>query len=168
MDTVSKTIRSWNMSRIRSRDTGPERMVRSILHRAGFRFRKSTGRRLFGSPDIVLPKYRVVVFVHGCFWHRHKGCRLAYEPKSRTAFWKAKFAANTTRDAKVSRQLKRCGWRVIVVWECELDNPDCVTRRVFRVIGRGRCWCGGVIQASMRPGGFGQIRECGYVSGVSS
>ncbi len=136
MDTISKAIRSWNMSRIKSRDTGPERLVRSILHRAGFRFRKSTGRRLFGTPDIVLPKYRAVVFVHGCFWHRHKACHLAYEPKTRSAFWKAKFAANVKRDAKVRRKLRQSGWRVIVVWECELDDPDCVTKRVLEAIRR--------------------------------
>src|SRR5579862_5549375 len=110
MDSLSKERRSWNMSRIRSRDTKPERAVRSMLHRLGFRFRLASGRRIFGRPDIVLPKYRTVVFVHGCFWHRHRGCPFAYTPRSRLEFWMRKFDANIARDSTVTRQLRREGW----------------------------------------------------------
>jgi len=106
------------MSRIRGRDTAPERLVRSTLHRAGYRFRLHR-KDLPGRPDIVLPKYRTVVFVHGCFWHRHSRCRFAYTPKSRVAFWNAKFAANVERDRHNVRELKRLGWRVVTVWECQ-------------------------------------------------
>ncbi len=124
MDTISKPHRSWNMSRIRSRDTKPEQAVRSVLHRLGFRFRNDSGRRIAGRPDVVLPKYRTVIFVHGCFWHRHARCRFAYTPKSRKDFWSKKFGNNQRRDAIVKRRLKREGWRVIVIWECEITRTD--------------------------------------------
>src|SRR5579871_5449972 len=113
MDRLSSKHRSWNMSRIKSRDTAPELSVRSILHRLGYRFRKSSGTRLPGKPDIVLPKHRTVVFVHGCFWHRHKRCSLAYTPKSRVKFWQSKFGANVIRDRKVGRQLRQAGWAIV-------------------------------------------------------
>lgn len=118
-DILSPERRSWNMSRIRGSDTHPERTVRSLLHRAGYRFRLK-GRKLPGRPDVVLPKHRTVVFVHGCFWHRHQGCRFAYTPKSNVESWQAKFAANLARDQRVSTLLRRDGWRVFTVWECEL------------------------------------------------
>lgn len=121
-DRLSRERRSWNMSRIRDRDTEPERLVRSALHRAGYRFRLHC-RDLPGRPDIVLPRYRTVVFVHGCFWHRHCGCRLAYAPKSRTAFWQAKFRSNVERDRRNARELRLLGWKVVTVWECEADRP---------------------------------------------
>lgn len=121
VDSLSRARRSWNMSRIRSKDTGPERVVRSVLHRMGYRF--SLRRRdLPGKPDIVLPRYRTVVFVHGCFWHRHRGCRLAYTPKSRQTFWLKKFSDNVTRDRRVAAQLRKTGWHVVVIWECEMAN----------------------------------------------
>lgn len=132
MDTLSKQHRSWNMSRIQSRDTGPECSVRSILHGLGFRFRKSSGTRLPGKPDIVLTRHRTVVLVHGCFWHRHKGCRMAYTPKSRVAFWQRKFEANVRRDRKVRRLLRQAGWRIMTVWECELGDIERLTRRLQR------------------------------------
>ncbi len=122
MDRLTKEHRSWNMSRIRSRDTKPEQVVRSVLHQLGFRFRKDTGNRIFGKPDVVLPKYRTVVFVHGCFWHRHARCRFAYTPKSRVEFWNAKFAANRKRDGVVKRRLSRDGWNIVVVWECDVTR----------------------------------------------
>ena len=129
-DRLTPEHRSWNMSRIRNRDTAPEKIVRSLLHRMGYRFRLHR-RDLPGSPDIVLPKYRTVIFVHGCFWHRHKGCKFAYMPKSRPEFWQNKFDTNVERDRRVKRELKKLGWRVIVIWECEaavksapLDAPD--------------------------------------------
>lgn len=121
-DRLTPERRSWNMSRINSRDTGPEMQVRSILHRAGYRFRLHR-KDLPGRPDIVLPKYRTVVFVHGCFWHRHPGCRFTYTPKSRVAFWNDKFCANVERDRRNARTLRALGWRVITVWECQAGSP---------------------------------------------
>jgi DNA mismatch endonuclease (patch repair protein) len=119
MDRLTKEHRSWNMSQIRSADTGPELAVRSALHRLGFRFRLMSGRSLPGRPDIVLPKHRTIVFVHGCFWHRHAGCRMAYTPKSRIEFWTGKFAGNVTRDKRAARRLRREGWKVVTIWECQ-------------------------------------------------
>ena len=107
------------MSRIRDRDTKPEKVVRSALHRMGFRFRLHR-RDLPGSPDIVLPKHGAVIFVHGCFWHRHARCRYAYTPKSRVEFWQRKFQQNVERDRRVQRELRRLGWKIIVVWECQV------------------------------------------------
>lgn len=124
MDNLSKKHRSWNMSRIRSQDTKPEQIVRSLLHRLGFRFQKATGRRIVGKPDIVLPKYKTVIFVHGCFWHRHARCLKTTMPKSRMEFWQAKFKANRLRDQMVRRTLKRQGWRILVIWQCELKNIE--------------------------------------------
>ena len=121
MDTLSKEKRSWNMSRIKSRDTEPELIVRSILHRAGFRFRLHR-KDLPGKPDIVLPKYKTVVFVHGCFWHRHQGCSFAYMPKSKKVFWRKKFSKNKERDKHHCQALASLGWKVIVVWECEVKD----------------------------------------------
>jgi DNA mismatch endonuclease (patch repair protein) len=133
MDTLSKTRRSWNMSRIHGRDTVPERAVRSLLHKMGFRFRLKS-RSLPGKPDVVLSRHRTVVFVHGCFWHRHRGCKLAYMPKSRVQFWERKFAANVRRDRAVARLLRDLGWNMVTVWECELSDLPRVTRRLARAI----------------------------------
>ena len=128
-DTLSKAKRSERMSRIRGKDTGPERRVRSLLHRAGYRFRLH-GSDLPGRPDIVLPKYRAVVFVHGCFWHRHKGCKIASTPKTHRKFWADKFARNVANDRKHTRRLRRLGWKVLVVWECQLKHPEKVQARL--------------------------------------
>ncbi|HWX41638.1 MAG TPA: DNA mismatch endonuclease Vsr [Blastocatellia bacterium] len=123
-DVISRERRSELMSRIRGWDTEPEVAVRRGLHRAGFRFRLHH-RKLPGRPDLVLARYRAVIFVHGCFWHRHRGCPLAYRPKSRTAFWNEKFRQNTARDRKQELQLLNSGWRVLLVWECGLRRePD--------------------------------------------
>lgn len=121
MDTLTKKRRSWNMSRIRSRNTKPERIVRSVLHELGFRFRLH-GRKLFGNPDVVLPKCKTAIFVHGCFWHRHKGCKYSYMPKTRVKFWKSKFRDNVKRDKKVTKVLAKAGWKVVVVWEDETEG----------------------------------------------
>jgi DNA mismatch endonuclease (patch repair protein) len=118
VDTLTPERRSANMSRIRSRDTKPELIVRRILHSAGFRFRLNV-RTLPGSPDIVLPKYKIAIFVHGCFWHRHPGCKFAYSPKSRVDFWQKKFDENVARDEHKKRALEELGWHVVEVWECE-------------------------------------------------
>ncbi len=121
VDTLTPAQRSERMSRIRSRDTKPEIALRKALHGLGFRFRlRKTG--LPGKPDLVLPKYRCVIFVHGCFWHRHPECKVATTPKSNTGFWVEKFTRNVERDRRVSRQLEDDGWHVIVVWECDVDT----------------------------------------------
>lgn len=111
------------MSRIRSKDTSPEKLVRSLLHHAGFRFRLNV-KTLPGSPDIVLPKYRTAIFVHGCFWHRHKRCKYAYTPKSRIEFWQAKFRENVERDKLKKKKLEDFGWQVITIWECETKDVE--------------------------------------------
>ncbi len=108
------------MSGIRGKDTKPERFVRSALHRAGLRF--GLHAKLPGKPDVVLPKYHAVVFVHGCFWHQHRGCRYATTPATNADFWKEKFAANKQRDAAVKRKLRRLGWKVSIVWSCQLNQ----------------------------------------------
>lgn len=129
MDTITREKRSWNMSRIRGKDTKPEIAVRSLLHHMGYRFRLKNPR-IPGKPDIILPRYKAVVFVHGCFWHRHEGCRYAYTPKSRTDFWKKKFNSNIQRDRVVANQLKEQGWRQLVIWECELKDIDTLKKKI--------------------------------------
>lgn len=128
-DIISKEKRSWNMSRIRSRDTKPELVVRSLLHKAGYRFRLHIGT-LPGKPDIVLPKYNTVIFVHGCFWHRHPSCKYAYTPKSRVKFWKEKFRQNVARHKTVAAELERLGWQVLIVWECEVSQPEKMLKNI--------------------------------------
>jgi DNA mismatch endonuclease (patch repair protein) len=118
-DRLSVAQRSHNMSRIRGTHTGPERILRSGLHRAGLRFRLH-GSRLAGRPDIVLRRYSAVVFVHGCFWHQHPDCRDATRPKTRPAFWAEKFAQNRLRDERQIAALLAADWRVLIVWECAL------------------------------------------------
>ena len=120
-DTLSETERSERMSRIRGRDTKPELALRSAMHRLGFRFRLH-GAKLPGRPDLVFPKYRAVVFVHGCFWHRHEGCKIASIPKSNTEFWETKFKRNVDRDKLAVKALRDLGWRVFTVWECEVST----------------------------------------------
>lgn len=132
MDIMSKEKRSWIMSRIRDRDTKPEKRVRSLLHGMGYRFRLHR-KDIPGRPDIVMPKYATVVFVHGCFWHRHRGCKYAYQPKSRVEFWKEKFRKNVERDKRKTRELKRLGWRVLIVWECELEEPIKLIRKFTKL-----------------------------------
>lgn len=112
------------MSGIRGRDTGLELTVRSAVHRLGYRYRLH-GRDLPGTPDLIFPRLRKVLFVHGCFWHRHEGCRLAYEPKSNGEFWRRKFAGNVARDARARAQLRDRGWEVLTIWECEVrEAPE--------------------------------------------
>jgi DNA mismatch endonuclease (patch repair protein) len=107
------------MAGIRDRDTKPELAVRRAVHRLGFRYRLHV-RNLPGTPDLVFPRRHAVLFVHGCFWHRHTGCRLAYEPKSNVEFWRRKFAGNIARDVTTTSQLRDKGWEVLTVWECEV------------------------------------------------
>jgi DNA mismatch endonuclease (patch repair protein) len=128
--------RSAMMARIGQRNTAPEITVRRILHRLGIRFRLHR-HDLPGTPDIVLPSRRTAILVHGCFWHRHAGCRFAYMPKSRIEFWKAKFERNVARDAEVEQALCGLGWRVHIVWECETADLVVLEKRLRRLI-RGR------------------------------
>jgi DNA mismatch endonuclease (patch repair protein) len=123
------------MGRIRGKDTKPEMAVRRLAHRLGYRFRLHR-RDLPGSPDLVFPGRKKVVFVHGCYWHRHSGCRMAYEPKSNVAFWTKKFAANVVRDEKVLADLKSQGWDTLVIWECEAKDPELVASRLSTYLGR--------------------------------
>lgn len=134
-DTISPARRSWNMSRIKGRDTKPEIQIRSMLHRMGLRFRLHRAE-LPGKPDIVLVGRRTVVFVHGCFWHRHGRCRFAYSPKSRKAYWSRKFAKNVERDQAQRKSLQASGWKTVVVWECELRDEARITRRLRRLFDR--------------------------------
>lgn len=120
-DRLSKEKRSWNMSRIHGKDTAIEKKVRSYLFRQGFRFRKNDPR-LPGKPDIVLPKYHTVIFIHGCFWHRHPGCKDAAVPKTRTDFWEEKFSNNIANDVNNKASLEELGFNVIVLWECEINK----------------------------------------------
>src|SRR3989344_3866445 len=132
MDTLSKAKRSWNMSRIRSRDTIPEKIVRSAIRRLGYRIQLHV-KDLPGSPDIVLPRRNTVVFVHCCFWHRHSRCRFTYTPKTRRTFWLRKFTENRDRDARARRHLRKLGWKVITVWECQTDDVKILTIRLKRL-----------------------------------
>jgi DNA mismatch endonuclease, patch repair protein len=120
-DIVDPQTRSRMMSGIRGKNTRPEILVRKFLHGRGFRFRLHN-RKLPGSPDLVLPKYRSVVFVHGCFWHRHRGCRLAATPRTNTDFWITKLGKNVERDVRNRELLEAEGWAVSVVWECEINH----------------------------------------------
>jgi DNA mismatch endonuclease, patch repair protein len=131
MDRITPERRSWNMSRIQGKDTAPERRVRSLLHRCGFRF-SLRRRELPGKPDIVLPRFQTAMFVHGCFWHRHTGCRNSVLPKTRSEFWSRKLSGNVERDRQNVRDLKRLGWRVLIVWECELDDELTLQKRLSR------------------------------------
>jgi len=121
VDKVSKETRSYIMSRIKGKDTKPEILVRSYLFSRGLRFRKND-KRYPGSPDIVLPKYNTIVFVHGCFWHLHEGCKYASIPKSNVDYWKKKLYRNKERDESNLKELENMGWNVIIVWECELKK----------------------------------------------
>jgi DNA mismatch endonuclease (patch repair protein) len=132
VDIVDKDKRSRMMSGIRGKNTKPELAVRSYLHRAGLRFRLHA--KLPGKPDLAFPKFRTVVFVHGCFWHRHKGCRFATTPASNSAFWQEKFEANMRRDMLVKMELRKLGWRVKVIWGCQL-RPEKLELLVKQIRG---------------------------------
>lgn len=121
MDVHDKKTRSYNMSRIKGKNTKPEEIVRKYLFSKGFRYRKND-KRLPGTPDIVLPKYKTVIFVNGCFWHGHKDCRYFVIPKTNTDFWLNKINTNVERDKRKQEVLKEHGWNVVVVWECELKS----------------------------------------------
>ena len=129
LDTFSPEERSWIMRQVRSRDTNPEKLVRSLLHAMGYRFRLHR-RDLPGCPDIVLPRYDAIIFVHGCFWHRHRGCPRSTMPASNKAYWLPKFERTVARDARNTRQLRRLGWRVMTVWECQTADRVRLAKRL--------------------------------------
>lgn len=134
VDNLSREARSRHMGGVRQADTGAELAVRSLAHRLGYRFR--VGRKdLPGRPDIVFPLRRAVIFVHGCFWHRHEDCRRTTTPKTNAEFWEAKFAANKSRDAAVERKLTDAGWRVMVVWECEVRDEAGLAAKLTGFLG---------------------------------
>jgi DNA mismatch endonuclease, patch repair protein len=133
MDNLSKQERSNIMARVRSKDTKPELFLRSLVFALGYRYRLHS-RRLPGCPDLVFTSRRSVIFVHGCFWHRHSKCALARMPKSRKEFWESKLTANRLRDRRNVRLLAKEGWRVLTVWECELGDPDELRERVRRFL----------------------------------
>ncbi len=133
-DSLSPEKRSWNMSRVHNADTSIEVKVRKFLFSKGFRFRKND-KRYPGKPDVVLPKYKTVIFVHGCFWHRHEGCKDTTTPKTRTGFWEEKFRKNVENDKLHMELLNNDGWNVIVIWECEIEKDfDNTMNRVVRQI----------------------------------
>lgn len=136
MDSVSKKRRSEIMARVRGKNTRPEIIVRSVLHRMGFRFRLHRSG-LPGRPDMVLPKWKVAVFVHGCFWHRHEGCPNTRTPKSRVKFWTSKFQGNVTRDTETEQKLREHSWRVLVIWECEIKDLKALTGKIESFIRGG-------------------------------
>ncbi len=131
VDHLTTQQRSWNMARVKSENTNPERIVRSLLHQAGFRF-KLHDKNLPGKPDISLPKYKLAIFVHGCFWHRHNGCADCTTPKSNISFWLNKFIGNVARDKIHKKCLKFQGWKVIIVWECEPLNKGKLAKKLLK------------------------------------
>lgn len=138
MDTVSKERRSEIMGLVKARNTRPEVFVRRLFHRLGYRFRLHP-KNLPGGPDFALPRHRVAVFVHGCFWHRHPGCPNTRTPKSRVEFWEEKFQGNMRRDKRARRLLSKAGWRVLVVWECELVDTEALAAKIQKFMGGTRC-----------------------------
>ena len=128
-DTLSPKERSERMSRIQNKDTNPEIIVRRLVHGMGFRYRLHR-KDLPGQPDLTLPRWRAVIFVHGCFWHRHENCKLARLPKSKLNFWEAKLEKNRQRDKNNQDKLSQMGWRVLVIWECQLKEPRQVAKTI--------------------------------------
>ena len=129
VDTLTPAERSERMSRVRARDTKPELCLRRLIHGMGFRYRLHV-TKLPGTPDLVFPGRGAVIFLHGCFWHRHTGCKLARMPKSRLDFWRPKLERNRKRDLANLEKLSKMGWRALVVWECEMSDVESVRRKV--------------------------------------
>jgi len=133
VDTLTQSARSRVMSRIKSKDTKPEILVRRIVHSLGFRYRLHV-KELPGCPDMVFRRLAKVIFVHGCFWHQHKKCKLAHFPKSRHYYWEPKLNANRRRDSKNTRELAKAGWSCLVIWECEMANIQELTRKLKKFL----------------------------------
>jgi DNA mismatch endonuclease (patch repair protein) len=136
MDVFSADKRSWVMQRIKTKDTKPERVVRSALHHLGFRFRLHR-KTLPGKPDIVLPRLRKLILVHGCFWHGHPGCRAAARPTTKVEFWNEKLDANIRRDREQIAGLEELGWSVLVLWECETEKPELLLDKLQEFLSKG-------------------------------
>lgn len=134
VDRLTPERRSWLMSRVGGKNTTPEMVVRRMAHSLGLRFRLHR-KDLPGTPDIVFPKWKVAIFVHGCFWHRHPGCAKASTPKSRIDFWQCKFDSNVRRDEKNAELLRDLGWSVITVWECETKSSERVREKLAQIFG---------------------------------
>lgn len=132
VDFLTPAQRSERMSKIKGRNTRPEILLRQLLHGTGLRYRLHRSE-LPGKPDLVFPRYKAVVFVHGCFWHRHTGCKIASTPKSNTEFWIQKFKRNVERDAKSVAALENAGWRVFIVWECELSSKNKISSTGLKI-----------------------------------
>src|SRR5665647_1875389 len=131
-DVHSKEIRSYNMSMIKGKNTKPELLVRQFLHANGYRY-KLHDKSLPGKPDIVLPKYKTIIFIHGCFWHGHEGCKKSALPTTNIEFWKGKIAKNIERDKLNISNLHNKGWKVIIVWQCELKNAAIIDNRLIKL-----------------------------------
>lgn len=129
MDTLSPAQRSRTMAQIKGKNTGPEKIVRSLLHRMGYRFRLHC-KQLPGTPDIVLPKYKAVIFVHGCFWHAHEGCKRAAIPTTHREFWEKKIFGNRARDDRNIAALESLGYHCLIIWQCELKNEQSLRQRL--------------------------------------
>lgn len=136
-DVFSKEKRSFIMSRVSGKDTGPEMVVRRMLHMMGFRYRLHA-KDLPGKPDVVLPRHRKVVFVHGCFWHGHRNCKRSKRPSSNEKFWNEKIEKNIKRDETAKRKLKKVGWDVLVVWECQTKNKENLKEILLKLLNGGR------------------------------
>jgi DNA mismatch endonuclease (patch repair protein) len=134
MDIVSPETRSRMMSGIRGKNTRPELVVRKAAHALGYRFRLHRND-LPGSPDLTFPSQNTVLFVHGCYWHRHEGCKYCYNPKSNVEFWSSKFNKNVARDERVREELEQRGWRVVTLWECETADMDGLRERLQEIFG---------------------------------
>lgn len=132
-DVFSNEKRSWIMGRVRGRDTKPEILVRSFIHRMGYRFRVHR-RDLPGNPDIILPRHGKVVFVHGCFWHGHEGCPRSKRPTSNEKFWNRKLNSNIERDSRFQEELRQMGWKVLVIWECETRSSEVLLGKLERFL----------------------------------
>jgi DNA mismatch endonuclease (patch repair protein) len=132
-DVFTKGKRSWIMGRVKGRDTKPEMLVRSLIHRMGFRFRVHR-RDLPGNPDIVLPRHHKVIFVHGCFWHGHPGCLRSKRPTTNQPFWDRKLDGNLQRDKRFQEELFSMGWKVLVIWQCETKVPDNLMKKLERFL----------------------------------
>ncbi|MCL2742231.1 MAG: DNA mismatch endonuclease Vsr [Planctomycetaceae bacterium] len=133
-DHLTKEKRSWNMSRIRSKETAPEIAFRKLIYRAGFRYRLYD-KTLPGKPDLVMKKHKIIVFIHGCFWHGHENCRRGNKPKTHKKYWNAKIKGNVARDRKNITTLENSGWRVFAVWECELKDLETVLQKFKEFVG---------------------------------
>lgn len=134
-DHLTPSHRSWNMSRISSKDTKPEMIVRKLLCESGIRGYRLHWKKVPGNPDICFPGRKIAIFIHGCFWHRHRNCKDATMPKSNTDFWEHKFSANTARDKLAKSELEDSGWKVITIWECEIKNREILKNIIHKEMG---------------------------------